>query len=152
MPLNRARRLTGGTLGFMALSSIIILLYLYRQAGCGMAVLFGLRALACARRPRNPALIGQPSGRDRVMAERITRNHQPHSTGGWPHPPAPACATLHTFVSPPRSPRRRVPHKGKLFAGTAVFGSSFLATMRWLFGVWLPSANQVGGSLVGATG
>jgi hypothetical protein len=60
-------RLTGGTLGFMALSSLIVLLYLYR----------------------------------------------------------------------------RVPHKGKLLAGTAVFGSSFLATMRWLFGVWLPSANQV---------
>ena len=40
-------------------------------------------------------------------------------------------------------PCRRVPHKGKLLAGTAVFGSSFLATMRWLFGVWLPSANQV---------
>lgn len=39
---------------------------------------------------------------------------------------------------------RRVPHKGKLLAGTAVFGSSFLATMRWLFGVWLPSAHQVG--------
>ncbi|KAI7842677.1 hypothetical protein COHA_003608 [Chlorella ohadii] len=60
-------RLTGGTLGFMALSSLIVLLYLYR----------------------------------------------------------------------------RVPHKGKLLAGTAVFGSSFLATMRWLFGVWLPSAHQV---------
>lgn len=37
-----------------------------------------------------------------------------------------------------------MPHKGKLLAGTAVFGSSFLATMRWLFGVWLPSAHQVG--------
>jgi hypothetical protein len=38
---------------------------------------------------------------------------------------------------------RRVPHKGKLLAGTAVFGSSFLAAVRWLFGVWLPSAHQV---------
>jgi hypothetical protein len=36
-----------------------------------------------------------------------------------------------------------VPHKGKLLAGTAVFGSSFLAAVRWLFGVWLPSAHQV---------
>lgn len=35
-----------------------------------------------------------------------------------------------------------MPHKGKLLAGTAVFGSSFLATLRWLFGVWLPSAHQ----------
>ncbi|PSC75010.1 Nuclear envelope integral membrane 1 isoform A [Micractinium conductrix] len=38
---------------------------------------------------------------------------------------------------------RRVPHKGKLFAGTALFGSSFLASMRWLFGTWLPSAHQL---------
>jgi len=35
-----------------------------------------------------------------------------------------------------------VPHKGKLLAGTAIFGSSFLASMRWLFGVWLPSLHQ----------
>ncbi|KAL4427710.1 hypothetical protein ABPG75_001799 [Micractinium tetrahymenae] len=38
---------------------------------------------------------------------------------------------------------RKVPHKGKVFAGTAVFGSSFLAAVRWMFGVWLPSAQQV---------
>lgn len=30
-----------------------------------------------------------------------------------------------------------------MFAGTAIFGSSFLAAMRWMFGVWLPSAHQV---------
>ncbi|KAL4856891.1 Nuclear envelope integral membrane protein 1 [Chlorella vulgaris] len=30
---------------------------------------------------------------------------------------------------------RKVPHKGKLLAGSAVFGSTFLAAMRWLFGV-----------------
>jgi hypothetical protein len=35
-----------------------------------------------------------------------------------------------------------VPHKGKLLAGTAMFGGSFLAATRWLFGVWLPSLNQ----------
>ncbi|KAI3429490.1 hypothetical protein D9Q98_005579 [Chlorella vulgaris] len=38
---------------------------------------------------------------------------------------------------------RKVPHKGKLLAGSAVFGSTFLAAMRWLFGVWLPSLHQV---------
>ncbi|KAL4444614.1 hypothetical protein ABPG77_002431 [Micractinium sp. CCAP 211/92] len=38
---------------------------------------------------------------------------------------------------------RTVPHKGKVFAGAAVFGSSFLAAVRWMFGVWLPSAHQV---------
>jgi hypothetical protein len=39
-----------------------------------------------------------------------------------------------------------VPHKGKLLAGSAIFGSSFLAAVRWLFGVWLPSLHQVGGA------
>ena len=45
---------------------------------------------------------------------------------------------------------RTVPHKGKLLAGAALFGSSFLATVRWLFGVWLPSWHQVGDAATGA--
>ena len=46
---------------------------------------------------------------------------------------------------------RTVPHKGKLLAGAAVFGSSFLATVRWLFGVWLPSWHQVGDAAAGSS-
>lgn len=36
-----------------------------------------------------------------------------------------------------------MPHKGKLLAGTALFGSSFVAGVRWLFGAWVPSLHQV---------
>jgi hypothetical protein len=59
-------------------------------------------------------------------------------------PPAPsACPpnSLHPS-SPLWTACRKVPHKGKLLAGSAVFGSTFLAAMRWLFGVWLPSLHQ----------
>lgn len=44
LPLHR---LTGGTLGFMALSSLIVLLYLYRWAPCLLCFVLSLHHAHC---------------------------------------------------------------------------------------------------------
>lgn len=38
---------------------------------------------------------------------------------------------------------RSLPHKGKLFAAVTLFGSSVMATARWILGTWVPSLRLV---------
>lgn len=123
-------RLTGGTLGVMALSSIIVLFILYRwsclvvgPAGLGLGLGVGTLGRSAGWLALLHAGLG---GRVRPVG--------PGMVHGRGSPPA--------ALPLPLGHCRKVPHKGKLLAGTAIFGSTFLAAMRWLFGVWLPSLHQ----------
>jgi hypothetical protein len=119
----------------MALSSLIVMFVLYRLAClCPPARLLALLSLpaACCIHAAMHVLCCSPADcRVFHKTAALAPKHQPAVC----HSPCHAC--LHSLC-------RKVPHKGKLLAGSAIFGSSFLAAVRWLFGVWLPSLHQVG--------
>lgn len=117
-------RLTGGTLGFMACSVLIFLFVLYRQVRCAMYC-----AVLCFVVLYRAAL---------CYALKL----------------APACSCCLPLLAQPRAVHcaslrcRQLPHKRSLAVGTALFGSSLLGAVRYLFGTWLPSASQLARSPV----
>ena len=118
----------------MACSLLVVLFVLYRQAqgpekSCFSRCPFP-RSLPGSRLSKDPQTSCLPACE---MCD-LCAPCQP----SFPRPCRPA--------APPRSvapPHRQMPHKRSLALGTALFGSSFLGAVRYLFGTWLPSTAQL---------
>lgn len=144
-------RLSTGTLGFTALSLGIVLFILYRHASsCPLPSL----GFTCVPRQWRE-LPGRPILPGTVAWLAAMRNRHAMATlcfvSSRPGQGSRLSPVVHTPCSAAVAERltqvwrvcRSVPNKKTLMAGAALFGSSMLGVVRWFFGAWIPSYDQL---------